>query len=100
MKPNESKRKAGKPMSIRIETHGHIPVDGGDRHMREVIIYASTAEEAMAVDTADFVLGSLLYVINDGRSYMLNGDGREGEWRAVADGTPLGGEVSGLVANG
>lgn len=86
-------------MSIRIETHGQIPVDRGERRMREVIVYATTAEEALTVDTSDFVLGSLLYVINAGRSYMLNRDGREGEWRAVADGAALGGEVSALVAD-
>ena len=81
-------------MSVRIETHGIMPVEDGDRKMREVIVYTATVQEAQAVDTADFILGSLLYVINEGRSYMLNADGRDCEWRAVADGARLGEEVS------
>ncbi len=76
-------------MSIRIETNGDIQIHNGATRMEDVTVYATTRTDAQAVDTSHFIMGSLLYVIQDGRVYMLDDDGSAGTWRAVADGTSL-----------
>lgn len=81
-------------MSIRVEQNDNVLVDNGRVPMRSVTVFATTAAEAAEVDSTNFLMGSVLFVIRDGRAYMLDGDGEAGAWRSVEDGTPLtGGEA-------
>jgi hypothetical protein len=34
-------------------------------------------------------MGSILFVVEDGRSFMLSDDGERGIWRDMTDGSPL-----------
>ncbi len=77
-------------MSVRIDINDQIAIGTGERVMEDVIIYATTKEEAMEIDTGRFVMGSVLYVIDEGKTYMLNRDGREGIWRDLENGMSLG----------
>lgn len=80
-------------MSIRVEQNDTILVNQGETFMQNVMVYVTTAAEGASVDTGDFVMGSVLYVVSEGAAYMLDADGAAGIWRSVYDGTPLwGGE--------
>jgi hypothetical protein len=76
-------------MSIRIEINDQIAVEGGNRHMVDATVYATTAKEVSEVDTSRFVMGSMLLVIDEGKSYMLDDDGAKGRWRDRGDGSLL-----------
>ena len=82
-------------MSIRIVQNEKIQLDEYTT-VEAVTVYTTTREEALAVNTAGFVIGSTLLVTRDGSMYMLDADGsRGGVWRSVKDGAPLemGGEA-------
>lgn len=74
-------------MSIRIEQNDLIRVGKGDTNMMEVTVYATTAEEAAALDTSLYVMGSVLMIVRTGEVYVLDEDG--GAWRSVTDGSAL-----------
>ncbi len=84
-------RKESNNMSIRIETNHDIPIHNGETRMEEVTVYATTRTEAAKLSTARFIMGSVLFVIDEGNSFMLDADGTDGTWRSVTDGTPLNG---------
>lgn len=75
-------------MSIRILQNRKIQLDEHST-VEDVTVYATTKEEALEVDTAEFVIGSTLILTRDGSMYMLDADGSRGVWRSVKDGTPL-----------
>ena len=81
-------------MSKRIEINDLIPVGAGDLVMKDVTVYASTAKEARELDHSSFIMGSILFVMEEGRSYMLSDDGERGIWRDMADGSVLSEGVS------
>lgn len=75
-------------MRIRKEISKTVRVEeNGRRTMNEVTVYATTAEDALTIDTSDLLIGSMLIVIRTSEIYMLDADG--GEWRSVQDGKPL-----------
>jgi hypothetical protein len=76
-------------MSKRIEINDLIPVGAGDLVMKDVTVYASTAKEARELDHSSFIMGSILFVVEDGRSFMLSDDGERGVWRDMTDGSAL-----------
>ena len=76
-------------MSIRIDINDQIAVENGTRHMVDALVYATTAKEALEVDTSRFVMGSMLLVIDEGKSYILDDDGAKGRWRDRCDGALL-----------
>lgn len=81
-------------MSTRIENNDLVPVGAGDRVMKDVTVYASTVKEALELDHSSFIMGSILFVVEDGRSYMLSDDGELGVWRSMTDGSALAEGVS------
>ena len=76
-------------MSIRIEIDDIIPVGAGDCMMKDATIYASTVKEALELDHSSFIMGSILYIVEEGKSYMLSEDGALGVWRSMTDGGVL-----------
>ncbi len=76
-------------MSIRIDINDQIDVNNGTSQMVDALVYVTTAKEASEVDTSRFVMGSMLLVIDEGKSYMLDDDGAGGRWRDRSDGTLL-----------
>ena len=76
-------------MSTRIEINDLIPVGAGDRVMKDVTVYVSTVKEARELDHRSFIMGSIMFVVEDGRSFMLSDDGERGIWRDMTDGSPL-----------
>lgn len=76
-------------MSIRIEVNDMIAVGTGDCVMEDVTVYVSTHKEALDLDTSRYMMGSILFIIEEGRSFMLDRDGQSGVWRDVSDGTVL-----------
>ncbi|MBO5510259.1 MAG: hypothetical protein J6B24_00855 [Clostridia bacterium] len=76
-------------MNTRIDIHEQIAVEDGNTFMEDVTVYATTRQEALAVSTESFVKGSMLFIINEGRAFMLNEDGSEGEWRDISNGSIL-----------
>lgn len=83
-------------MSIRIDSHEQMAVQNGHVFMEDVTVYVTTRQEALTVNSARYVMGSLLYIIDEGACYMLDADGAEGIWRSMTDGTALteGGEYA------
>ena len=76
-------------MSTRIVSGGKIALDEYTT-AEEVMVYATTRKEALALNTETFVIGSTLFITEDGSIYMLDADGSSGGiWRSVRDGAPL-----------
>ncbi len=76
-------------MSTRIVSGKKVALDEYTT-AEEVTVYATTGREALQVNTETFVIGSTLFLIEDGSVYMLDADGSSGGvWRSVKDGTPL-----------
>jgi hypothetical protein len=76
-------------MNTRIDIHEQIAVEDGHSFMEDVTVYATTRQQALAISTESFVKGSMLFIINEGRAFMLNEDGLRGEWRDISDGSVL-----------
>lgn len=76
-------------MSIRVESNGFMAVEGGTVQMEDVNVYVTSREDLKDLDSSRYVMGSVLYVIREGGSYVLDDDGKKGIWRSVRDGSPL-----------
>lgn len=70
-----------------VEKTVTVTVNGRRVRMEDAAIYAATRADALQVDTATLIGGSLLYIIREGKLYMLDRDG--GNWYSVADGKTL-----------
>lgn len=76
-------------MSTRILSGARIALDEYTT-AEEVTVYATTRKEALAVNIESFVIGSTLFITEEGGVYMLDADGScGGIWRSVRDGSPL-----------
>jgi hypothetical protein len=67
-----------------------MAVQNGHVFMEDVTVYVTTRQEALTVNSTRFVMGSLLYIIDEGTCFMLDADGAEGIWRSMTDGKALG----------
>lgn len=76
-------------MSTRILSGGKIALDEYTT-AEDVTVYATTRKEALAINTDTFVIGSTLFITEEGGVYMLDADGScGGIWRSVRNGSPL-----------
>lgn len=75
--------------SIRRDVTRALDVTSGGRtvRMEEATLIVPTREAARSVDTACLLCGSLLYVVREGKLYVLDSDG--GTWCSAEDGRTL-----------
>lgn len=76
-------------MSIRIESNGFMTVNGGTVQMEDVSVYVTRREDVLKLDSSRFLMGSVLYIIREGATYILDDDGARGVWCAADDGHVL-----------